>query len=113
MRRRTEIPAIEVTGADLGNRLDGGGARPVRHPHRRLARGGVAEPDFRAAVAEKAKAGEGRLRWDELVGTLRHLLQRWHLTLGDRGPHLHPGFEVLRPLPFLLLARHLLDLRPK
>src|SRR5437762_12392328 len=51
MRRGPEIPALDVARADLGDRLDGGGAGSIRHPDRRLTRRRITEPDLRAAAA--------------------------------------------------------------
>src|SRR2546427_6280782 len=111
MRRRPEIPTLEEARADLRDGLYRGRARTVGHPHGRLASSRVAESDLRATVAEKTQARQRRLGRDELIGTLRHLLKRRHLTLGHGGPDLHPGLQVLRALAFLLLADDLLDLR--
>ena len=113
MCRGPEIPTLEVARADLGDRLDAGCARPVCHPDCGLARRRVAQSDLGAAIPEEAEAVERGIRRDQVVGALRHLLQGRHLALGDGGPDLHPRLEVLRTLPFLLLADHLLDLGPQ
>src|SRR5205814_1916771 len=66
MRRGPEIPALDVARANLGDRLDGGGAGSIRHPDRRLTRRRIAESDLRAAVAEEAQPRQGRLRRNQV-----------------------------------------------